>query len=768
MNRTSQRAASQEFATTGITIDSARSHEKKNLHVLHVDDDQCFLEVSKQILSLENCFDVDTAESVDKALEKMDKQAYDVVVSDYEMPRKNGLDFLKELSDQKREIPFILFTGKGREEVIVKALNSGADRYINKNGSTESVYCELADAIIKTAESKKAKRLLIESELKYRTVVEELLQGVMIVFVHPLKIVFANKAITEILGYSAEEMLSMPPEEIAELIFNEDRAVCFERLQKRFRDEIAKKSVAFRAVRKDGFVVLVEASSNPIKYNGQLAMLCVFSDINERERTNRALKASDELFRELANSLPEMVFEADLNGKITYVNQVAFETTGYTQEDIEKGIFTQFFYNIGESERARNDFMKAIATSSTAIDEYVLRKKDGSRVYSIIKATPIKLAGKTVGLRGIVTDITEQKKTTETLIFQSQLLEAAGQALIAVDKNRIIRYWNRGAENLYGWAAEEVLGKSDEVLTRGVVKEQINVISNRLIPGENRSAEIQIEDRYGNMVPVIVTVSPVSDKAGELIGSISAYTDITDQKSTELELQGYVEEYAAAAEKIKQLNEKLRVIASLTRHDVRNKLAVLNNYMYLLKKKIVDNATAIRYLTAMEEASKQLLAILEFERVYEQIGSEELVYVNVEKFFAEASALVSDFKGINLECRCGGLAVLADSLLRQLLYNLMDNTLKYGEKTTLIRLSCKKDGSSMLLIYEDDGVGMTDEVRSHLFEKGFGKGTGFGLYMIKRIIEAYGWTIEENGKFGIGARFTIKIPENKFRLKENI
>jgi signal transduction histidine kinase len=182
----------------------------------------------------------------------------------------------------------------------------------------------------------------------------------------------------------------------------------------------------------------------------------------------------------------------------------------------------------------------------------------------------------------------------------------------------------------------------------------------------------------------------------------------------------------------------------------------------------VDNATAIRYLTAMEEASKQLLAILEFERVYEQIGSEELVYVNVEKFFAEASALVSDFKGINLECRCGGLAVLADSLLRQLLYNLMDNTLKYGEKTTLIRLSCKKDGSSMLLIYEDDGVGMTDEVRSHLFEKGFGKGTGFGLYMIKRIIEAYGWTIEENGKFGIGARFTIKIPENKFRLKENI
>jgi len=219
--------------------------------------------------------------------------------------------------------------------------------------------------------------------------------------------------------------------------------------------------------------------------------------------------------------------------------------------------------------------------------------------------------------------------------------------------------------------------------------------------------------------------------------------------------------------KLENATEKLQVIGSLTRHDARNKLAVLNNYIYLLRKKIVDNTDANKFLTAMDEATKQLLAILEFEKVYEQIGSEILVYANVEKLFAEASLLITDFKGIKLECKCNGLEVLTDSLLRQLLYNLMDNTLKYGEKTTLIRLSCRKDENSMLLIYEDDGVGMSDEVRFHLFEKGFGKGTGFGLYMAKRIIEDYGWSIKENGKFGVGAKFTIKIPENKFRLKES-
>ena len=121
----------------------------------------------KTILVMENNFEIDNASSVDEAFKKMEQQTYDAIVSDYEMPQKNGLEFLKELREQKNEIPFIFFTGKGREEVAVKALNLGADRYINKNGSPETVYCELADAINKTVERKKSRELLAESESKY-------------------------------------------------------------------------------------------------------------------------------------------------------------------------------------------------------------------------------------------------------------------------------------------------------------------------------------------------------------------------------------------------------------------------------------------------------------------------------------------------------------------------------------------------------------------------------------------------------------------------
>ena len=255
MSRENARKESEcrEIEPTSFSIDDLPSSgPKKRLRILHVDDDVCLLEVSKQILSTENGFDIDSVTSVDEAFKKMGEKAYDAVVSDYEMPLKNGLEFLTELKGQKMEIPFILFSGRGREEVVVKALNLGADRYINKNGSPETVYYELADAIDKTVERKKSKELLVKSELKYRTVVEKSLQGIIITMVAPLRLVFANESMASILGFSVKELLSLSPEGMSGLIFREDRAVFFGRLQRRAQGKAAEGSLEFRAVRKDG------------------------------------------------------------------------------------------------------------------------------------------------------------------------------------------------------------------------------------------------------------------------------------------------------------------------------------------------------------------------------------------------------------------------------------------------------------------------------------------------------------------------------------
>ena len=128
------------------------------INVLYVDDEASFLKSTKQLLELDSSFHVDFASSVDDALEKMKNKVFDVVVSDYHMPKKSGLDFLKELRDSGNAIAFILFTGKGREEVAIKALNLGADRYFNKFGNPETVYGQLIHGIRQTMAQRRAEK----------------------------------------------------------------------------------------------------------------------------------------------------------------------------------------------------------------------------------------------------------------------------------------------------------------------------------------------------------------------------------------------------------------------------------------------------------------------------------------------------------------------------------------------------------------------------------------------------------------------------------
>ena len=108
---------------------------------------------------------------------------------------------------------------------------------------------------------------------------------------------------------------------------------------------------------------------------------------------------------------------------------------------------------------------------------------------------------------------------------------------------------------------------------------------------------------------------------------------------------------------------------------------------------------------------------------------------------------------------CSGVNVLADGMLKTLFYNLIDNSLKYGKNLTHIKVTCglNSDGSQSI-VYEDDGAGIEAEYKQNLFERGFGKGTGYGLYLIKKTCEIYGWTVSEIGKPGEGAKFKFDIP----------
>jgi len=145
-------------------------------------------------------------------------------------------------------------------------------------------------------------------------------------------------------------------------------------------------------------------------------------------------------------------------------------------------------------------------------------------------------------------------------------------------------------------------------------------------------------------------------------------------------------------------------------------------------------------------------------------------YIDVEKAVSEAVSLFSDLRGAKLVNDCHGLTVLADSLLRQLFYNLIDNSLKYGQRVAKIRIYYERaEKDELRLVYEDEGVGIPKDAKPKIFDEGYtsGKGSGYGLYLVRKMMEVYGWIIQEKGAPGKGAKFVIEIPKQNSSEKEN-
>ena len=177
-----------------------------SIKTLLVDDDKSLLEQAEIFLErIRKEIDVFPVSSAEKALELMDEEDFDVIVSDYQMPDKDGLEFLKELKQEKNsDIPFIMFTGKGREEVAIEALNLGADRYLQKGGDPSAQYSVLAQAIEQEVEHHRTELDLEKSEKRYRKLVETT-GNIIIKQDKDGMVEFTNQAGLDFTGYSEEE-----------------------------------------------------------------------------------------------------------------------------------------------------------------------------------------------------------------------------------------------------------------------------------------------------------------------------------------------------------------------------------------------------------------------------------------------------------------------------------------------------------------------------------------------------------------------------------
>jgi len=847
--------------------------KQETIKVLHVDDDPAIQSTTKILLEdINNNLEIDAATSADEALKKMSTKNYDAILSDYEMPYKNGIELLKELKEKNNDTPFILFTGKGREEVAVKALNLGADGYYNKQGDPETVYGELAHGILKAIELSRAKKLVLKKEEKYSKAFNNSPYLVTITRLSDGKIIEANNALIRILGYVPEEAIGkttlelnmwvnlndrlrfakelsekgcvknkvLPlrrkdgsqifvnlsaslidienelcflatvvditeqrraeertklfsqlfelvsdavfihdltgkflyfnesayktrgytPEELLKMSVRElDSPNCPDIFEQGIKSLLEKGELIIERIHrcKDGSDIPVELHSRIITIGDQKLVLTVARDITERKKTEEIISKSEARYRELANFLPETVFEADVNGKVTFLSQQGFKKSGYTIRDFEKGLNMMQFVAPQDRDRAIKNTMQLIAGQDIGLNEYTLDAKDGTAYPALIKTVTAISENKVTGIRGIVIDITERKKA-EHVLKQSEerFYKVFNDSPIAMMISRIsdgvMVDINEACLQMLETSRQEAIGSKTTDL-RIVIDDasRKDIWSILQKDGIVRNKELKVTTKTGKSISGLVSVDKITVNNQQYV--MITCVDISARKMVEERLR---EDHA----KLEIANEKLQVVGGLTRHDVRNKQSVIKANIYLLKKQIGNRPELLKYLEGIDLAVNQSDEIFEFSRLYEKIGSEEPSSIDVAENFVEAIKLHPEANKLSIINDCKGLQVLADSMLRQLFYNLIDNSIKHGKKVTQIKLGYAHDKEGTKLFYEDNGVGIPKENKDKIFMDGYTTGgSGLGLKLVKKMIEAYGWTIKENGIPDKGARFEITIPK---------
>jgi len=625
----------------------------ERIRVLHVDDDQAFLKVAKQCLEMQGEIDVDTASSVYEASEKLEKTDYDAIVCDYQMPGKDGLEFLKELRANGNTVPFIVFTGKGREEIAVKALNLGADQYVDKHGDPETVYCELAHNIKTASGNKKAEDVKRRSEERYRTLLESISDSVYVLD-REWRHVIVNEAAANFTRTPREKLLGNKLTDLFPGVEKTPFFAAFKRVMETRKPE----TVSGKYVFEDGREGWCEVHVYPVPEG----ILCISTDIASRKKTEEELRNSEERLSILFELAPDAYYLNDLRGNFIDGNKAAEEVTGYTKNElIGKSFLKLKLLARSQALKAAKLLAMNALGKPTGPDEFVLNRKDGAQVPVEIRTHPVKIKGKTLVL-GIARDITIRKKDEQAILENQQKFEGLfrhnPEAAVYLGLDFKVLDVNPRFCELFGYSEKEVEGKHiNEVVVPEDMIEEAETLDKDAKKG-HASRDTVRKRKGGSLVHVSISATPVTIE-GRLFGYVGVYKDITDLKNAGEHLK-------EINKKLEVTNEKLHVVGGLTRHDVRNKLSAVTGNAYLLRRKLTEDPKALEQLADMEAAVRLVEQIFEFARNYEKLGVEQLACMDVGKAVDGAVSLFSDLKGVKIVNECEGLTALADSLLSQL------------------------------------------------------------------------------------------------------
>jgi PAS domain S-box-containing protein len=620
---------------------------------------------------------------------------------------------------------------------------------------------------------------LAQAEERMRSVVNHVVDGIISIDEQGTVTTF-NPAAERIFGYAAPEVIGQNVKLLMPHPYHSEHDGYIANYLRTGQAKIIGIGREVVGRRKDGSTFPMELAISMFRIGERRHFTGIVRDITDRKRAEEELRQAEERMRSVVNHVIDGIITIDERGLIESFNPAAEQLFGYARAEV---IGQNVKMLMPEPYHSEHDhYIRSYVTTGQAKiigigREVVGRRKDGS-------AFPMELAVSAfhIGPRryftGIVRDITERKRVMEALRESEErfrlLVEGAQDcAIFLLNLDGLVASWNRGAERIKGYAAEEIIGKNfsifytpEDVAAGNPQRE----LAAALAKGSCEEEGWRVR-RDGSRFWANVIISALQDDAGTHRGFVKVTRDVTERKRLEQELRQRLNDLAEAD---RQKNEFLAMLA----HELRNPLAPMRNALHLMKMPGADGTTVVQAWDMMERQMHQLVRLvddlLDVSRIIR--GKIELRKEPVDLAVAVSRAVetahpVVESQGHQLSVALPDQpAWVEGDLIRlsQVIANLLTNAAKYTDKAGRIAVTLERESEQAVVRVRDTGVGIPPELQPRIFDlfvqgdRSLARsqgGLGIGLTLVKRLVEMHGGSVRvASAGAGQGSEFTIWLP----------